>query len=146
MNPMNPVKPTKIEKSEKLVETNTTNKPCLAQVPQPPVNLTVKPMGDCCTNIVQNVNPISLHMKEIRATILKGVVNCKDSSTGVEGVIVVATSHNGKHYVGVTNKQGQYSICVPAVNRDESYSVEAYCCSTCSGTVCTDAPCDCGCK
>lgn len=131
---------------EKDLAVKTYNKPCIAQVGPTALNVTVKPMGDCCTNIVQEVDPVSIYMKEIKASILKGQVNCGDSDTGVEGVIVVATSPSGTHYVGVTNMDGQYSICVPAVNSNTCYSIEAYCCSSCVGNVCEDAECDCGCK
>lgn len=85
-------------------------------------------------------------MRKIKTSILKGKVNCDDSNTGVEGVIVVATGPNNRHYVGITNRHGQYSICVPAVGRNTRYSIEAYCCGTCTGDICEPAPCDCGCK
>lgn len=120
--------------------------PCIAQVGPSSTCMTVKPMGDCCKNIVQNVDPVSIYMKEVKASILKGRVNCGNSTTGVEGVIVVATGPNGKHYVGITNNKGEYSICVPSVSSNTIYSIEAYCCGTCSGATCTDAPCECGCK
>lgn len=133
-----------IEGKEKSI--NTCVNSCIAQVGPSPINMIVKPMGDCCTNIIQRVNPISIYMKEIKVSILKGRVNCGNSTTGVEGVIVVARSANGKYYVGVTNNNGEYSICVPSVSVNTSYSIEAYCCGTCLGNVCTNAPCECGCK
>lgn len=121
-------------------------RPCIGQVGPSAIDVTINPIGDCCTNLIQEVEPISIYMKEITASILKGVVNCGTSEIGVEGVIVVATGPTGDHYVGVTNEDGEYSICVPGVGANISYSIEAYCCSSCSGNVCEDADCDCGCK
>lgn len=121
-------------------------RPCIGQVGPSAIDVTVSPMGDCCANLIQEVDPISIYMKEITAAILKGRVNCGSSDTGVEGVIVVATAPDGSNYLGITNENGDYSICVPAVGSSIAYSIEAYCCSSCSGTVCEDTDCDCGCK
>lgn len=119
---------------------------CIAQVGPSAVDVTLTPMGNCCANIVQEVEPLSIFMKEIKASILKGRVNCGNSETGVEGVIVVATGPNGNNYVGITDFNGEYSICVPAVDANITYSLEAYCCGGCTGAICTDTDCDCGCK
>lgn len=122
------------------------SRPCLAQVGTSGIDVTISPMGDCCTNLIQEVDPISLYMKKITAAILKGRVNCGSSDIGVEGLIVVATANDGSHYVGITDENGDYSICVPSSTSNTSYSIEAYCCSSCAGTVCEDGPCECGCK
>lgn len=121
-------------------------RPCIGQVGPSPIDVTLSPMGDCCTNLIQEVDDISIYMKEITASILKGKVNCGSSQVGVEGVIVVATAPDGSHYVGVTNENGDYSIAVPSISSQLSYSIEAYCTSVCAGDVCQDADCDCGCK
>lgn len=126
--------------------TTPTSRPCLAQVGPSATDVTIRPMGDCCANLIQEVNPISLYMKKITATILKGRVNCGSSEIGVEGLIVVVTANDGSHFVGITDENGEYGICVPSSRTNTTYSIEAYCCSSCAGPVCEDGPCDCGCK
>lgn len=144
------------KKSEETVDTVVSERnerqvsnSCLAQVGPSSKSINVVPMGDCCTNLIQNVEPISIYMKNVNVAILRGKVICgSGDGQGVEGVIVVATSSGTtKNYVGITNSQGEYSICVPAVTRDRCYTVEAYCCGSCTGSgICEDADCDCGCK
>ena len=127
----------------------TRTRECVAQVGVPSVTKEVSALGDCCRDLVQNVDPIVMKMKKIRATIIRGQVLCSDENgSGVEGVIVVARrENNNKNYVGITDEYGNYSICVPPKC---SYTISAYCCGNCegdgSGDICRDVDCECGCK
>lgn len=127
---------------------------CIAQVPTAPVEVPVCSAGCCCEDIITPVDPIYIYMKEINATILRGTVLCGSdpnpdgSHYSVAGVVVIATAPDGKNYVGITNDEGTYSICVSAPEQGAPcpliYSIEAYCCGCCSGC-CVPAPCECNC-
>ena len=63
-------------------------------------------------------NPVPdlfLEAKEIKCCILQGFVLCgTDENKPVANVMVFATSTTtGKTFAGITNDDGQYSICVP---------------------------------
>lgn len=140
-----------IEDIDEVVNPNywppTPQPKCVAQVGATAKTVDVKRPGNCCVDIIASAPQISIVMKEIKASIIKGKVVCGSGSAGVEGAIVVATNA-GNRYVGVTNSNGEYSICVkaPTGSTPLTYSVEAYCCSSCVGEVCSSADCNCGCK
>lgn len=87
-------------------------------------------------------------MKQINVTILRGTVLCaSDNDAPVGGTIVVATDDDGNHFVGITNSDGEYSICVPLPEEEDvTYEVQAYCCCSCNGDFCKETPCTCSCN
>lgn len=121
---------------------------CIAQVLQDPVFVGVTPptnTGCCCNDIIKDVDPISILMKKIKVNILRGTVLCFDGSP-VAGAIVVATDGTN-FFVGITNSDGEYSICVPIPEEGTvRYEVQAYCCCSCNGDFCEPAPCTCSCN
>lgn len=123
---------------------------CIAQVGAVSEKVTVYPIGECCDNLVKTVDDIKIFMKNINVSILTGKVICGSSSEynkpSVKGVIVVATNKDKTaRYVGVTNDEGEYSICVPAAIKScgTEYSIAAYCCGSCSGVTYEDVECGC---
>lgn len=124
---------------------------CIGQVLQTPVNVTVAPSENgtcCCNNIITPVDDLYILMKEINATILRGTVLCaSDEDSSVAGSIVVVTDNDGNNYVGITNSDGEYSVCVPLPEEESvEYEVQAYCCCSCNGDFCEEAPCTCSCN
>lgn len=130
---------------------------CKVQVLQDPVCVNVKQNMDCCCkDIITKVNDIELEMNQINVTILRGKVICisGDKNTPVKGAIVVATDPYGNHFVGITNCDGEYSICVPLPKvappiiphggeKGIKYEVQAYYCSSCNGPYSKDTECTC---
>lgn len=125
---------------------------CIAQVLQTPGSVTVTPptnTGCCCNDIIKDVDDIYVLMKKINATILQGKVLCASDELKppVGGTIVVATDGAGNHFVGITNSDGEYSICVPLPEEDDvKYEVQAYCCCSCNSDFCEETPCTCSCN
>lgn len=113
---------------------------CRAQILQNPAIGSVVPMTDCCENIIQADNDIVVRMVDIETVILTGRVTCYTGGAAVNGAIVVAqvtVNDTTTSYVGITNNDGYYAICVPNVNA--TYSIQAYRCC------CTDEPLDADC-
>ncbi|MEG2869683.1 MAG: hypothetical protein RR894_18270 [Terrisporobacter sp.] len=124
---------------------------CIAQVLQSPASVTVTSPSSscCCNNIITPVDDVYVLMKQINVTILRGTIFCaSDSNNEVGGTIVVATdSVTGNSFVGITNSDGEYSICVPIPEEGHvDYEVQAYCCCSCNGDFCEETPCTCSCN
>jgi len=119
---------------------------CIGQVVQKPVCVTVEHQncGCCCNNIITPVDDIYVLMKRVNVTILRGTVLCASNhDKSVEGIIVVATDGTN-YFVGITNCEGEYSICVPIPEEcDVTYEVQAYCCCNCKGDLCEETECNC---
>ena len=123
---------------------------CKAQLlPDSPITVVVSPSTSCCNGIIKPVANFPINMVEVDSSILRGKVVCGNTTTAVPGAIVVASyvdSAGVTHYfVGVTNANGEYIICVqtPAAGAaDITYTVQAYRCCC----VNNPSPVDCTCS
>jgi hypothetical protein len=114
---------------------------CLAQVR--PVGIEVDCSNPGCPPFCDDKDCV-ITIKEINCCIIRGTVTCENGGAIVPGVIVFATgpvsSSSPTTYAGITNENGQYSICVPGTG---TYQVECYCCQD---DCCDLTTCECGCN
>ncbi|MCT4621101.1 MAG: hypothetical protein N4A62_17150 [Marinisporobacter sp.] len=113
---------------------------CIAQKSPNPVEVSCSNTCDCPSFVTAPDCFISL--KKVTCCFIRGLVQCNGNA--VEGAIVFAENKINGVFSSITNRKGEYYICVPEPARGiaESYKITCFCCPDC----CEDVSCNCGCN